>query len=156
MTAPRTFRTFFTTAVTAHRRRIFQVDANANLLIQLLQEHRNQSRFSLHAYVVLPDHIHLLLTPASDVTIEKAMQLIKGGFSFRFKSKLPVWQGSFTMHRVENDRDYATHLNYIHANPVHAHLCIYPDEFPFSSAFPAALIDPMPSYFDHRSQSADR
>ena len=150
MTAPREFRTFFTTAVTANRRRIFQIYANANLLVQLLHEHRAKSRYQLHAYVVMPDHIHLLLTPASDVTIEKAMQLIKGGFSFRFQSKSPVWQESFTLHRVENDRDFATHHNYIHANPGRAQICDLPEEFPYSSAFPSALIGPIPKHFTHR------
>jgi putative transposase len=153
MTAPREFRTFFTTAITANRRRIFQAEANAKLLIQLLYEHRTKSRYQLHAYVVMPDHIHLLLTPASDVTIAKAMQLIKGGFSFRFQSKLPVWQQSFTLHRVENGRDFATHHNYIHANPIRAQICDHPDEFPYSSAYPAVLIDPVPT---HLNQSVRR
>lgn len=154
MTAPREFRTFFTTTVTANRRRIFQVDTNAKLLIQLLHEHRSKSRYQLHAYVVMPDHVHLLLTPASDVTIEKAMQLIKGGFSFRCSTRSPVWQESFTMHRVENERDFATHLNYIHANPVRAHLCVHPEGFPYSSAFPSALIDSVPRHFNQSVRRA--
>jgi len=150
MLAPQEIRTFFTTAITANRRRIFQVDTNANLLIQLLRQHRTQSRYQLHAYVVMPDHIHLLLTPAADVPIEKAMQLIKGGFSFRLSSKSPVWQESFTMHRIEDARDYETHRNYIHANPVRAHLCAHPEDFPYSSAFPSAQADSTPHHFTRR------
>jgi REP element-mobilizing transposase RayT len=53
------------TSATFLRRRVFQVTANAELL---------------HAFVVMPDHIHLLLTPQG-ITIERAVGLIKGGFS---------------------------------------------------------------------------
>jgi putative transposase len=42
--------------------------------------------YRLHAFVVMPDHLHLLITPFD--TIEKSVQLIKGGFSFRAKREL--------------------------------------------------------------------
>jgi len=38
---------------------------------------------ALHAFVVMPEHVHLLLTPAPEVALEKVAQLIKGVFSFR-------------------------------------------------------------------------
>ena len=67
----------------------------------------------------MPDHIHLLLTPAENVSLEKAVQYVKGGFSFRLKSKLSVWQPSFSLRRIEDGRDFeAPNLNYIHQNPV--------------------------------------
>jgi putative transposase len=84
--APQEIRTYFITSVTANRRRLFQIDQNANLFIDILQEQRTRSRLQLHAFVVMPDHTHLLLTPAPDISLEKAMQYIKGGFSFRLKS----------------------------------------------------------------------
>ncbi|HEY1986566.1 MAG TPA: hypothetical protein VGG85_14215, partial [Terracidiphilus sp.] len=40
-------------------------------------------------------HFHALITPAPEVSLEKGMQFIKGGFSFRLKSKLDVWMRSF-------------------------------------------------------------
>ena len=42
--------------------------------------------YKLHAYVIMPDHLHLLMTPAESV--EKSVQLIKGGFSFRARREL--------------------------------------------------------------------
>jgi len=141
--APQEIRTFFITAVTANRRRLFQTETNANLLLHLFNDDRPKSRYHLHAFVLMPDHIHLLITPAPDVSIEKAMQFIKGGFSFRLKSKMPVWEDSFTKRRIEDVRDFEVHRRYIHENPVRAHLCTCAEDFPHSSANP---VDAVPEH----------
>ena len=143
---PQEIRTFFITTVTAERRRLFQTDANATLLLNLINDDRAKGRYQIHAFVLMPDHLHLLLTPAPDVSIEKAMQYIKGGFSFRLKSKMPVWEKSFTLRRIEDPRDYETHRNYIHQNPVRAHCCERAEDFPWSSANPAVTVDPSPQH----------
>ena len=86
----------------------------------------------------MPDHVHLLLTP-KPITLERAMGLIKGGFSRRLASNLPVWQRSFTDHRIRDKADYQTRLEYIHQNPVRAHLAEAASHYPHSSAdIPAA------------------
>ena len=144
--APQEIRTFFITAVTANRRRLFQTDANATLLLNLLNEDRAKGRYEIHAFVIMPDHIHLLLTPAPTVSVEKAMQFIKGGFSFRLKSRMPVWEDSFTRHRIEDRNDLEAHRNYIHENPVRAQLCNCAVDFPYSSANPAFATDPIPEH----------
>jgi putative transposase len=144
--APQELRTFFITAVTANRRRLFQANTNAELLLNLFNEDRAKNRYQLHAFVIMPDHIHLLITPAPEVSIEKAMQFIKGGFSFRLRSKLDVWQSGFTKHRIEDARDYATHAMYIHENPVRARLCEKAEDFPYSSAAGKFPIDPTPAH----------
>jgi len=74
--APQELRTYLLTAVTAQRRSLFQVTARAELFIATLQDNRARGRFELHSFVVMPDHVHLLLTPAPDVSLEKAVQLI--------------------------------------------------------------------------------
>jgi putative transposase len=101
--APQEIRTFFTTSVTANRRRLFQTERNAELLVRILQDNRQKGRFQLHAYVIMPDHIHLLLTPAENVSLEKVMQYIKGGFSFQLKSPFNVWERSFKEHRIKDE-----------------------------------------------------
>ena len=65
--------TYFVTAATHQRRRLFQVTANAELFIATLHHYREH--FTLHAYVLMPDHIHLLITPQG-ITLERAMQFI--------------------------------------------------------------------------------
>ena len=62
----------------------------------------------------MPDNIDLLLTPTK--TLERTMSLIKGGFSHRLASKLPVWQRSYTEHRIRDRHDHLTHIDYIHHN----------------------------------------
>lgn len=143
---PPEFRTFFITAVTAQRRRLFQTDANANLFLQVLHDDRAKGRYQFHAFVLMPDHFHLLLTPAPNVSIEKAVQFIKGGFSFRLKSKFPVWEDSFRKLRIQDGENYSQHRNYIHENPVRAHLCARAEDLPHSSANTALSLDPLPAY----------
>jgi putative transposase len=82
--------TFFVTAVTYNRRRLIQLPANAELFLETLQHYRTEGVYKLHAFVVMPDHVHLLLTPNTK-TISQTMNLIKGGFSHRIGSKFPVW-----------------------------------------------------------------
>jgi REP element-mobilizing transposase RayT len=73
--APQELRTYFVTAVTANRRRLFQVEANANLLLDVLVTDRAKSRYQLHAFVIMPDHLHAILTPAPEVSLEKVMAI---------------------------------------------------------------------------------
>jgi putative transposase len=49
--------------------------------------YRTENKYLLHEFVVMPDHLHLILTPQG-ITLERAMQLIKGGFSFQLNKKL--------------------------------------------------------------------
>ena len=69
------------------------------------------------------------------------MQLIKGGFSHRLASKLPVWQRGFTDHRIRDAVDYSTRHNYLHENPVIARLCDSAETYPYSSANPKLHLD---------------
>jgi putative transposase len=105
--------TFFVTSATYNRRRLFQVTANAELFLETLQHYRREGHFLLHDFVVMPDHIHLLLTP-QEVTLERVVGLIKGGFSHRLGSKFPVWQRGFTDHRVRDREDFEARRRYIH------------------------------------------
>jgi putative transposase len=130
--------TYFITTATHNRRRLFQVERNAALLLETIHHYR--ADYLLHAYVVMPDHLHLIVTP-TDITLERTMQLIKGGFSHRLASKLPVWQRGFTDHRIRDADDYNIRRNYLHRNPVEARLCESPEGYSFSSANPKLRLD---------------
>jgi putative transposase len=148
--APQEIRTFFVTTCTWQRRPLFRSDPLAHLFLDTLHRYRHQGRFRLHAYVLMPDHFHALLTPLPDISLEKAMQLIKGGFSFRVKremnSNLEIWQAGFTVHRVHDDDDFQKHSSYIRENPVRARIVETPAEYPYSSAVVGANIDPQPPW----------
>ena len=144
--APQQTRTFFVTTATANRRRLFQVERNAELFLEVLNQNRAKGRFHLHAFVIMPDHIHLLLTPSAEIALEKAMQFIKGGFSFQLKSQHEVWTRSFNEHRIQTPHDYQHHVAYIEQNPVRAHLTEKPQDYKFSSSTIPNLKDPCPSW----------
>jgi putative transposase len=130
--------TYFITTATHNRRRLFQVERNAALLLETIDHYR--ASYLLHAYVVMPDHLHLIVTP-TDITLERTMQLIKGGFSHRLASKLPVWQRGFTDHRIRDAGDYNIRRNYLHQNLVSARLSDNAESYPFSSADPKLRLD---------------
>src|SRR5690242_11867097 len=109
--------TYFVTFSTWQRRRLFQVDLYSRLFLKTLYGYRRQGRLDLHAFVVMPDHVHLLLTPVKDVTLERAVQLIKGGYSHAFGIEIghkEIWQRGFTDHRIRDAQDFAGHRLYIH------------------------------------------
>jgi putative transposase len=137
-------RVFFITTVTAQRRPIFRRETTANLLIETLMHYRNLKKYLLHEFVVMPDHIHLLLTPAPEISLERAMQFVKGGFSFRLHARGSVWQPSFTNHRVQDLEGYERHREYIRLNPVRAGLAKEPESYPYSSASGRLRLDPVP------------
>ena len=124
--------TFFVSAITSNRRHIFQTEQNALLFIETLQHYRAQGLYKLHAYVVMPDHIHLLLTTAD---LSSALRHVKGGFSRRIASKFPIWQQGFTDHLVLDADQFHARRDYIHQNPVRARLVADWKDYPYSSAF---------------------
>jgi putative transposase len=143
---PQEIRTFFVTFVAAQRRRLFQTDRNSSLFMDVMTGNMAKGRMQIHAFVLMPDHVHLLLMPAPDVSLEKAIQFLKGGFSFRLKSKMNVWERSFLEHRITNAADYANHVAYVEQNPVRAGLVGVAEKFKFSSAADRGGVDPAPSH----------
>jgi len=139
--------TYFVTFSTFQRTRLFVVDSYARLFLRTLYGYERKRKFRLHAFVVMPEHVHLLLAPANDLTLERVMQLIKGGFSHEFGSqfgrKKEVWQRGFTDHRIRDAADYELHRGYIHRNPVRRGLVSNPQEYRYSSAFPGVQIGPL-------------
>jgi putative transposase len=141
--------TYFVTFATWRRQRLFVVENYVRLFLQTLYRYRRDRRFQLHAFVVMPEHVHLLLTPANNVTLEHAIQLIKGAYSHELGSiigrKREIWERGFTDHRIRNEIDFVHHRNYIHRNPVERRIVYEPHEYRYSSAFPGFKLDPWPS-----------
>jgi putative transposase len=72
---------------------LLQSEVNTTLLSDVLRSCVAARKFQLRDFVVMPDHLHLLITVGADMTIEKAMQFIKGGFSSRLKEGIRVPRG---------------------------------------------------------------
>src|SRR5580692_6369805 len=133
------------TSSTWERRSLFRNERWARLFIDTLR-HYGESAYLVHEFVVMPDHFHILLTPKTSV--EKAVQFIKGGFSYRAKkelgSNMEIWQKGFSDHRIRDADDYAIHVSYIRQNPVCERLCERAVEFPHSSAHVGFELDSAP------------
>ena len=114
-----------------------------------MYNYRRQGTFQLHAFVLMPEHVHLLFTPFADVTLERAMQLIKGGYSHAFGQQFgkhkEVWQRGFTDHRIRDCADFVTHRAYIHQNPVERKMVERPEEYRYSSMYPGFKLDQHPA-----------
>ena len=99
-------RTFFVTSSIAGKRSLLQSDRPAKLLIDVIYLYRSQSKFLVHEFVVMPDHFHLLITLGPEISVERAVQFVKGGFAFRAGKELgfkpPVWERGFSEVRVHD------------------------------------------------------
>jgi putative transposase len=112
--------------------------------LKTIYGYRRQGKFQLHAFVLMPEHVHLLFTPAPEVTLERAVQLIKGGYSHAFGlefGRKEVWQRGFTDHRIRDHEDFERHRDYIHQNPVNRRLVEVASDYRYCSAFPGFKLD---------------
>jgi putative transposase len=109
------------------------------LLIDVLRCYVAEGQFKVHEFVVMPNHIHVLLTVGKEVSIEKAAQLIKGNFSYRAKRELgwqrEIWQPGFSEVRVTDRESFLAYKRYIQENPVKAGLAKSPEEYPYCSLY---------------------
>jgi putative transposase len=137
--------TYFVTSKTWEGRALFRAEPWARLFFKTLLTYQGKA-YLLHEFVLMPDHFHLLITP--EISLERAVQFIKGGFSYRAKkelgSSLEIWQRGFSDHRIRDAGDYDKHQQYIRLNPVKKHLCESPAAYPYSSAYPSWKLDPIP------------
>jgi len=139
--------TYFVTASTWQRRALFKNSRWAELFLKTLQSYRGRA-YLLHEYVLMPDHFHVLITPT--VTLERSVQFVKGGFSYRAKkelgSSIEVWQRGFSDHRIRDREDLEVHIGYIYRNPVGRRLVEKATDYPFCSALPGTLKDEVPQW----------
>jgi putative transposase len=110
----------------------------ADMIVEAIQYNANVlSHFALHAFVVMPNHVHLLATPA--VVIPKLTKSLKGITAKRANAMLaltgsPFWQEESYDHLVRHKGEFEKIRNYIEANPVRAGLVKEPREYRWSSA----------------------
>jgi putative transposase len=146
--------TCFVTSKTWENRALFRAEQWARLFFKTLLTYRGNA-YLLHEFVLMPDHFHLLITPS--IALERAVQYIKGGFSYRAKrelgTNLEIWQRGFSDHRIRTANDYDLHVHYIHLNAVKKHLCETPSAYPFCSAYPGWKLDPIPQWLKPASEN---
>ena len=151
--------TYFVTTKAFQSTSVFQVSSSAEVLIRKMVEYRDKGNYFLHEFVVMPNHLHLLITPGSSTSLERAMQLIKGGSSYEIHrlrgTYSQVWQSGFHESRVRDSHDYKSKADYIFYNPVVAKLVDRPDEWLFGSASGRYKLDPIPQRLKPNSQQTN-
>jgi len=141
-------RTFFVTSSIAEKRNLLQSDRSASLFIDVLYHYRAERKYLLHGFVVMPDHFHVLITLDSEISIERAVQFIKGGFAFRigkvFRFRSPVWQRGFSEARIYDSKHFSSVLEYMAGNPIKRGLAQIGKQYPYCSLHPGFELDDLP------------
>lgn len=126
--------TFFFTVITYQRSPILTEPDMRAALRHAIQEVRRQHPFTAHGWVLLPDHMHCIWElPSGDAAFGKRWGLIKAsvGRYCRHRPQLhdrnssrakrheaTLWQRRFWEHQIRDEKDFASHMDYIHWNPV--------------------------------------
>lgn len=140
--------TYFVTTKTWGNRALFQIPEAAQIVTDCIASCRERGSHLLHEFVLMPDHLHLLLTPGVTTSLERAVQLIKGGSSHAIHAarghNMQIWQPGFHEWTVRDNKDYKIKREYIWMNPVRAGLTGMPEEWPHGSASGRFGLDPAP------------
>jgi putative transposase len=135
------------TASTWQRRALFKNPQLAELFLETLHSYRGKAYF-LHEYVLMPEHFHVLITPT--VTLERSVQFVKGGYSYRARkelgSSIEIWQRGSSDHRIRDREDLKIHIGYIYRNPVGRRLVERAADYLYCSAFPGSRKDEVPQW----------
>ncbi|MGZ8309682.1 MAG: REP-associated tyrosine transposase [Rhodoplanes sp.] len=136
--------TYFFTATLADRRSSVLIE-HADALRAAFRSTRRTHPFKIDAVVVLPDHLHIVMTlPAGDADYPNRWRLIKrrftaavakaGAFVGRHRNgEHALWQRRFWEHTIRDERDFERHIDYIHFNPVKHGLVARVRDWPHSS-----------------------
>jgi REP element-mobilizing transposase RayT len=112
--------------------------ASAAVIEAFLLEHAKL--YTLHAFVVMPNHCHLLATISPNVTLGDCVRRLKGSSARAANAALGrsgrLWQVDYFDRLIRDDDHYRRTHEYIEWNPVKAGLCNVPQHFPASSAHP--------------------
>jgi len=136
--------TFFFTVTLADRRSTLLTD-RVELLRDAVRVARSERPFEIDAIVILPEHLHAILTlPVDDPDFSGRWRRIKVRFSNALinagvelkryaNGELALWQRRFWEHTIRDEADFARHVDYIHFNPVKHGLVIRVCDCPHSS-----------------------
>ncbi|MFH1830454.1 MAG: transposase [Pseudomonadota bacterium] len=130
---------YFLTSVTKDRESVFSRGKSAALLEAMFFYYRQVMRFYLYAYVIMPDHFHLICQPSSLYDISEIMNAIKGDFArqyniLRRKPGQKIWQIRFYDRGIRSEAELKQKINYTHDNPVRKGLVANAADWNYSSA----------------------
>jgi putative transposase len=140
---------YFVTIVTYHRRRLFTNETTVERWRKALAQTKREWPFDVNAAVVLPDHVHLIVTlPTNDGELSKRIGRAKALFTKRYREvktasapsparrrqrEADLWQRRFYDHWIRDESEYEGCFDYVHYNPVHHGRVSRPIDWPWSS-----------------------
>jgi putative transposase len=119
------------------RQPIFHADADRQQYLGLLHLLAQDKHVAIHAYVLMTNHVHLLLTPPEAGNLSAMMKALAGRYAGWFNAKYgrsgTLWEGRFRSSLVQADAHFLACMRYIELNPVRAGIVTTPDAYPWSS-----------------------
>ena len=119
------------------RQAVFFKAQDYELYLDTLREAAHRTECSVHAYVLMTNHTHLLITPGSERSLPLLMQAMGRGYVQKLNRQYnrtgSLWQGRYKASLVQNDRYLLTCYRYIELNPVRAGMVRHPSDYPYSS-----------------------
>lgn len=120
-----------------NRQDIFRTSADFQCMLDLLFEHARAQGLEVHGYVLMSNHLHLLLTPQKDQALPKMMQSVGRSYVQVFNKVHgrtgTLWEGRYRSTLIQTDRYLLTCMAYMDLNPVRAHMVAQPENYPWSS-----------------------
>jgi putative transposase len=135
------------------RRVIFVDEADHLAFLGWLKDAAKTFNVAIHAYVLMPNHLHLLATPSEETGLARMMQWVGRHyvpyFNFKYKRMGTLWQGRYRATVIDSEQYFMTCSRYIELNPVRGGLCARPGDFRWSSYAHHAGVAPDPLVTDH-------
>jgi putative transposase len=120
-----------------NRQPIFSTEADYRLLLDLLDENAKKFDVAVHAYVLMSNHFHLLLTPETQDGVPQMMQAVGRRYVRYFNDAQgrtgTLWEGRYKSTLIQTDRYLLACMAYIDLNPVRAGMVAQAGEHPWSS-----------------------
>jgi putative transposase len=120
-----------------NRQEIFMGVADREFMLSVLAEESKQHGVDVHAYVLMSNHIHLLLTPQTDPALPRMMQALGRRYVRHFNQRHgrtgTLWEGRYRSTVIQSERHLLACMVYLDLNPVRAGIVSDPSEHPWSS-----------------------
>jgi len=120
-----------------NRQAIFRATADYAFYLEKLKAAFEKHRFDLHAYVLMTNHVHLLITPWGEDSIPKAVQMLGRYyvqyFNYRYRRTGTLWEGRYKAALIDSEHYLLACMRYIELNPVRAAMVASPSDYPWSS-----------------------
>jgi putative transposase len=128
---------YFLTTVVKDRKKLLKDDTICSIILEDLEFYRRKYGFQLHGYVIMQDHLHLLLSAKENGNISNIMHDFKShtaqGINKVLNRNGALWQEGFYDHVIRDQRDLQRRLDYIHKNPLSSGLVEDVSDYRFSS-----------------------